>query len=305
MATYIYTYRYRCNTENAFVHEQRLSTNTVPTTCINNPGHTINTGSIAIIYKDLLLATGPTGATGETGFTGSTGITGDTGATGLTGPTGEGITGPTGQTGYTGQTGPTGLTGSTGWTGRTGLAITGPTGVTGRTGPTGATGPTGETGATGQTGPTGIIGVTGPTGRPGWLTNTGPTGPTSITDEGSTASATQQTTTSATISDITGASLTTNNLGNTGTYVIIWTGIASNSSSKINNFYINIGGVTGAAYTRSIQTPASDVVTTLTHLQTNVPSGTVIKMQWSTTGGTATLSVFEFIIQGVLGSTTL
>jgi hypothetical protein len=70
-----------------------------------------------------------------------------------------------------GPTGPSG--GPTGDTGPQGVAITGPTGPMGVTGPTGELGPTGVPGADGQ-----LTGPTGPTGPAGNLQSTGDTGPT-------------------------------------------------------------------------------------------------------------------------------
>lgn len=303
MATYNYTYRYKCNTENVFVHETRLSTDSAPTTCINNAGHSINTASISIIYKDLITHTGATGRTGVTGRTGASGPIGKTGATGPTGPTGLSITGPSGKTGASGPTGPTGATGATGVTGPTGPSITGPTGRTGSTGATGVA-PTGRTGPTGQISVTGPTGWTGPTGPPGIATNIGSTGPITYTDAKAVSSTTPQTVSTTTQTDIVGASITTGNLGSTGSYLITWSGITSNSNSKINNFYLSIGGVTGPERTRSLQTPNSDIVTAFTHFEPNIAADTTIKMRWSVSvnSSTATLSVFELIVQGILGS---
>lgn len=303
---YNYTYKYKCNTENTFIHETRSSLLAAPTTCINNAGHSINTSSISIIYKDLLTFTGPTGLSGVTGVTGPTGTTGVTGPIAVTGNTGANRTGDTGPTGITGVsiTGDTGITGTTGNTGPT--SATGETGATGIIGPTGNTGPTGATGRTGATGATGATGPTGVTGVTGISSNTGATGsPAAPRNNTSVYGSTQQTTTLITQSDLTGASITTGNLDGNGTYLIQFSATTSNSSSKTNFFYLSIGGVTGATYSRAFQTANSFSETYFVHLESNVPAGTIIKITWRTDGGTATIYVWELIIRGVLTSTTI
>ena len=104
-----------------------------------------NPPNFALLFPELVGATGPTGPGGPTGYTGMAGSATATGATGYTGPAGPtGYTGPGGASAATGATGPIGPTGYTGYTGPQGSAAS-----TGATGYTGAQGPTGYTGAPG------------------------------------------------------------------------------------------------------------------------------------------------------------
>lgn len=52
-STYTAVYRYRCETEGENVFENRLNTDGPPTTCINDPGHSVNIESVVIVKKIL------------------------------------------------------------------------------------------------------------------------------------------------------------------------------------------------------------------------------------------------------------
>lgn len=225
----------------------------------------------------------------------SPGPTGPIGATGPTGPIGADSTsiGPTGPTGNTGSsiTGPTGIDGSTGPTGPTGASITGPTGPAG----------VGVTGSDGITGPTGEIGPTGPTGAnaiAGKLPNAFVT------------MSTLRTTTSSSLSDITGV-LTNLTIESTVEVLAIMNCQVQliSGGASIIGLAISINGVDSqVVYAEVNDTPTNIVVPVVFRSSALVAGTYVIKgrmLRYSGTGtvGVSKVDLVAIAMQGAIGPT--
>jgi hypothetical protein len=223
--------------------------------------------------------------------------------------------GPTGPAGPTGGTGPTGadstVTGPTGPIGATGPSITGPTGAQGPTGgigPTGAsiTGPTGPTGMsiTGSVGPTGPTGEIGPTGAPGADAVAGKLPSSYVLMD------TLETTTSASLIDIPGA---TTNLTIYSTVEIL--GIINcqvqltSGGASVIGLAISINGVDSEIVYAEVQDTPTNVVVPVVFRSAALPSGIyTIKarmLRYSGTGivGVSKVDLFAMAMQGAAGPT--
>lgn len=112
------------------------------------------------------------------------------------------------------------------------------------------------------------------------------------------------TTTSSTFVDLPNMTLTTSNSGNADYLITFSMNIANSSKSKIMDIEILIGGVAQAASLRSSTTSAADATNELStsFAASAVADGTIIKVQWRTTGtgggGTATAGARTLVIQG-------
>jgi hypothetical protein len=254
------------------------------------------------VWEKIYPQTGGTGPAGPTGLAGATGSSGPTGLAGATGSSGvAGSTGPTGSSGVAGSTGPTGSSG-----------VAGSTGPTGSSGVAGSTGPTGSSGVAGTTGPTGSSGVAGSTGPTGIRGFTGPTGPAIKFDTQSISLTSNATTTSASPVILTpGFTLTPQNLGGPGTYVITFNGSAFGGTVNSNNAQCTFSLYRGATQILSqtatftqfgfeTSTPA------LTTKQTGVTSADTFSVYFNRSGpgspGTVTCTYGTLLISGTLSS---
>ena len=116
-------------------------------------------------------------------------------------------------------------------------------------------------------------------------------------------------TTSQTFVDITGSTLTTKNLGDTGHYIITFScEFEYDKGDKYIDFALNVGGATVLAE-KTAGTAGKNVSWrnfSMTHLAPNVASGTIIKMQVLTQNGDDLFIVSrELVIDGVLSSNVL
>lgn len=98
--------------------------------------------------------------------------------------------------------------------------------------------------------------------------------------------------------------LTTGDLGTNGDYLITFNCYFDNNSDSQNWVIFNIGGSTVASTERMHEIKGNsqkkeDRIITVTHLASNVASGTVIKVQGKTTNGTFGLHRGTLIIDGI------
>ena len=98
--------------------------------------------------------------------------------------------------------------------------------------------------------------------------------------------------------------LTTGDLGTNGDYLITFNCYFDNNSDSENWVIFNIGGSTVASTERMHEIKGNnqkreDRIITVTHLASNVASGTVIKVQGKTTAGTFGLHRGTLIIDGI------
>ena len=111
--------------------------------------------------------------------------------------------------------------------------------------------------------------------------------------------------TSGTYTDFTNSlTLTTGDLGTSGDYLITFNCYFDNNSDSENWVIFNIGGSTIASTERMHEINGKaqrgeDRIITVTHLASNVASGTVIKVQGKTDSGTFGLHRGTLIIDGI------
>jgi hypothetical protein len=150
----------------------------------------------------------------------------------------------------------------------------------------------------------GATGATGPTGAPGVGS--------ASTDRQAFTSSTAITTTSATYVDLTGFTLTTKNFGQTGSYLINFSGYCSNSAAGASSYFIlNINGVqmltserrdTQQAGPQAVLQYNTIAISTLRGLT----AGSIVKVQFRNSGtGTVTFYGGELNINGVPVATVI
>lgn len=149
---------------------------------------------------------------------------------------------------------------------------------------------------------------TNASGVKGWKND--PTGGGSSTshDRQMASSETTVSTTSTSYVDLSGMTLTTKNLGGSGTYVISFTANCVNSiRGRTNEYILNIGGSdVSAAYSKF--TTARDAEglgdggnVSIVWIATGITNGTVIKVRWdSRDSGTAYTTIRRLVIDGIL-----
>jgi len=120
-------------------------------------------------------------------------------------------------------------------------------------------------------------------------------------DRQATGSTTPQSTSSTTFIDITGATITTKNLGEPGNYAASTSLLVSNTN---NNSTISIratldGVPVGVPATIKIRTKDLDIGYTLLTTISGIESGKVIQLQMATDIGTLTLSEYAISVDGV------
>jgi len=100
--------------------------------------------------------------------------------------------------------------------------------------------------------------------------------------------------------DITGASLTTHNLGETGTYLINCRSSVSNFSSNAVQVILNINGTDITASEVNVQSGLNSTTASITYAAGNIGTGTVIKVRFKAAGGgTTSCSGTQLTIDGV------
>jgi hypothetical protein len=110
-------------------------------------------------------------------------------------------------------------------------------------------------------------------------------------------------TTSSALVDMTGATLTSNNLGETGNYLINFRTSFTMGAAGTGTFVINVNGVdvTGASVT--VAGSSSLANASITCIAPNVAAGTVIKVRYlSSNASTLTVSGIQLTADGIPGS---
>ncbi len=116
------------------------------------------------------------------------------------------------------------------------------------------------------------------------------------------ADQTTQTTTSLVFVDITGATLTTKDLGQEGNYETIFTlVIQATQANTLASFRILVNGnpISPMARTLLIKTNNADLGVTFAAFAEDLVVGDVLQVQWKTDKGTITLSEFTLLIDGI------
>ena len=148
--------------------------------------------------------------------------------------------------------------------------------------------------------------VAGTTVNTQWKTATAGNG---LVDRQMVSSATVVSTTSTSYIDLSGMSITTKNLGGNGTYVIHFTANGTNVGNSQQVYYrLMIGGV---AQTNSVsritavtKNGAADEYRTpsISWIASNVPNGTIIKVQWQVSVQTGYTGERRLSVDGVITS---
>lgn len=121
------------------------------------------------------------------------------------------------------------------------------------------------------------------------------------------ASSDSVSTTSNSYVDMTNATLTTGNLGGAGDYIINFSCKFSNSTKdKYQYIILDIGGSNIQASERSFYSDGGEnnksYTLSVSYLAENISSGTVIKVQYKTDGGTFSVDDATLVIDGLLAS---
>ena len=115
-------------------------------------------------------------------------------------------------------------------------------------------------------------------------------------------SSNSQSTSSLTLVDIVGATLTLKNLEEEGNYTIFFSLIVSATiANTIVSFQLLVNGIPFSIMTRdlTIKTNNNDVSDTFIGIGLNLIEGDIMQLQWKTDKGTVTLSEFNFLIDGI------
>ena len=120
-------------------------------------------------------------------------------------------------------------------------------------------------------------------------------------DRQSMESATPQSTTSLTFVDVVGATITTKDLSQDGTYLVLTPILVQSSlNNTIATFRITLdGNQIGDVSMIELKIKEQDVGTTFTGTLGGVSTGQVLQLQYATDKGTLTLEEFSFAIDGV------
>tara|TARA_R110002096_G_scaffold59003_3_gene148256 strand:- start:122 stop:535 length:414 start_codon:yes stop_codon:yes gene_type:complete len=120
-------------------------------------------------------------------------------------------------------------------------------------------------------------------------------------DRQSMESAIPQSTVSLTFVDVVGATITTKDLSQDGTYLVLTPILVQSSlNNTLASFRITLdGNQIGDISTIELKIKEQDVGTTFTGTLTGVSTGQILQLQYATDKGTLTLEEFSFAVDGI------